>query len=184
MLFGTATLFAREPIVTVTSQGENKLMMNLFTQDASAMIRIIDANGYVLFSDKTGKDPKYSKIFDLDPLPEGAYHVEVEGENAIQVINFRVENGQLLLTGEEETWYKPVIRQEGASASLQLLNLAGQPVKVSFRSASGQLLMKHNRSEEELRIEQRYNLTELASGNYTMTVQVGTKIYQKQLVIR
>ncbi len=181
--FCATSLFAREPEVNIVSKGDNKLLMELFTHEASAVIRILDANGYLLFSEKTGETPQYSMVFDMAPLPEGSYRFEVEGENTIQVIDFQVRKSKLTLIGDAGTYFKPVISQKGKQADLQLLNIANQPVIVTFRDAGGQLLMRHAQ-EPDVKIEQRFNLAQLSPGLYSMTVQVGDKLYQKKLVIK
>lgn len=183
LILGSTSVFAaREPQVNVVSQGDNKLMMELFMYEASAVVRIVDEKGYLLFSEKTGQNPQYAKVFDMEPLPEGSYRFEVEGENTIQIIDFKVNKSKLKLIGEMVTYYKPVIRQKGEVADLQLFNASEQPVSVTFRNADGQLLLRHA-PKTALRIEERFDLAELTPGSYSMTVQVGKKIYQKQLMI-
>ncbi len=183
LILGSTSVFAaREPQVNVVSQGDNKLMMELFMYEASATVRIVDGNGYLLFSEKTGQNPQYAKVFDMATLPEGSYRFEVEGENTIQIIDFKVKESKLNLLGEMETYYKPVIRQKDKVADLQLFNASEQPVSVTFRNADGQLLLRHA-PEAAIRIEKRFDLAQLAPGTYSMTVQVGKRIYQKQLLI-
>lgn len=183
MILCSTSLFAREPEVSVISQGEDKLAMKLFTYEASAVVRILDEKGYLLFSEKTGQNPQYFKIFDMATLPEGAYRFEIEGENAYKLIDFEVHDKRIALIGKTDTIYKPVILQKGDTADLQLMNASEQSVKVSFSDAEGNVLLM-DKPDSSLRIEKRFNLAKLERGIYTMTVQVGSKFYHKKLVVK
>lgn len=184
MILCSTSLFAREPEVNVVSQGEDKLAMKLFTYEASAVVRIVDENGYLLFTEKTEKkQPQYAKIFDMATLPAGSYQFEVEGENTYKVIAFTIIDGKVTLTGTPVSYFKPVISQRGDITDLQLLNSAGQDVKVSFSDSKGEVLFVE-KPDSSIRIEKRFSLAELERGIYTMTVQVGQKFYHKKLIVQ
>lgn len=182
MLCSTIAIAAREPEVNVSSPGENKLMMKLFTHEESALIRIMDKEGNLLFSEKTGTSALYQKIFDFKTLNNGSYIIEIEGENSIQLVYFNLSKGKLIITEDVITTYKPVIRLKGNMADFQLLNTSEEKVKVTFYDQKGQLLLRHA-PEPGIRVEKRFNLSELEPGSYSMSVQVGERSYLKKIVI-
>ncbi len=177
MILLSSTAFAvREPNVNVSSQGENKLVMKLLTHEESTSVRIKDENGILLFSEKTGSESLYQKVFDMGTLKEGSYIIEVEGEHTIQLVFFNVSKGKLVLTD------KPVIRLKEGLVDLQLLNVSEEPVKITFYNNSGNVLLRHA-PETDIRLEKRFNLGELSPGTYSMNIQVGERSYLKQIVI-
>jgi hypothetical protein len=183
MILLSSTAFAvREPNVNVSSQGENKLVMKLLTHEESTSVRIKDENGILLFSEKTGSESLYQKVFDMGTLKEGSYIIEVEGEHTIQLVFFNVSKGKLVLTEDIKTTYKPVIRLKEGLVDLQLLNVSEEPVKITFYNNSGNVLLRHA-PETDIRLEKRFNLGELSPGTYSMNIQVGERSYLKQIVI-
>ena len=82
LMFTTVVGMAREPKLSLISNGESKsLVVELDTQHDKTFLKIIDEDQNIIFSEKVS-ETSYSKKFDLNELESGSYYFEVD--NAVK----------------------------------------------------------------------------------------------------
>jgi hypothetical protein len=143
-----------------------------------------DAAGKVLYrEDVSGKD-SYSKLFELEDLPEGVYVLSLDEPASVTSQPIVVKTNKLHINGtEREKVFKPLFEEEGRAALVTLLSVKPTKVKVRAEDGSGRTLWKE-RLVVNRQMDARYDLARFGSGDYTLVVEIEGRSYRKDYKIR
>lgn len=181
LMFTTVVGMAREPKLSLISNGESKsLVVELDTQHDKTFLKIIDEDQNIIFSEKVS-ETSYSKKFDLNELESGSYYFEVDDALRTLVYPISVENKKVKILKRIENT-KPVFRLKGDRLFLNLLNLEGKDVQIKVFDSNNRTLYKEV-IENETVITKAFNFESAYEDQYTVVVKEGENIYYEDIVV-
>ena len=127
---------------------------------------IIDAEGNIVFNDKVEKYENKVK-FNLSKLPAGNYTIKVSGENFIE-IHETVITAQGLSLVSAESHFKPNVTEKEGKLFVNAM-LYDEDINVIIYDLKGKLVYDFS-NQDSGRFYKTFNLEQLASGNYDVTV--------------
>ena len=155
-----------------------------FPVATSAKLSIRDADGSLIFSETYRDITIFAKKIDLANLPKGAYTLEVEGPQKINVYGVRLSDDQLLIEGgKPKVIFKPTFVQKDGYMDIIMLLLDEPKATVKIYSPVGDLLLSQE-FENIKTLEKRFNISELPAGTYSFIVSAGGRIFTQTLTVR
>lgn len=174
------------PVFSVRATTDNSFVLTLSDQvKEKTRIRLVDANGVLLYNDTYRQKDAKSRQFNLRELPQGTYFLELENDLLI----YR-QPVTLTATGIDAD---PAERQELAKPFLSCtpegkmkvsyLHLDNEAVEVEVINATGQLVYREaiNTAGPVMR---SYDLGELPPGNYRAIVRTRNATVQQPVTLR
>ncbi len=158
--------------VTVTQIGA--------VRDWTAKIR--NTTGDMLLYEYFNGEKNPGKVFNLENVEPGRYTLTLVDDRGEQDSEIEItEEG--VICGDKVAFYPaPNIRFEGQKLDVSFLNQAKEDVQIAIRNNRGDVVFQEEIGESYL-LEKRYDLKELARGNYQLVVQTSRKNYYKDLAI-
>jgi len=158
--------------VTVTQIG--------VVRDWTAKIR--NTTGDILLNEYFNGNKNPGKVFNLENVEPGLYTLTLMDERGEQDSEIEItEEG--VICGEKTSFFPaPNIRFEDQKLDVSFLNQAKEDVQITIRNNRGDVVFQEEIGESYL-LEKRYDLKELARGNYQLVVQTSRKSYYKDLAI-
>ncbi len=181
-MFVTVAGMANEPKLSlVANEAVKSLVFKLDASSNQTMIRIIDTNDNVIYSENVKGEGAYIKKFDLKNLDSGIYFLEME--NSLKIIEFTIDvkDTNLEIMGRKEN-AKPVFRTKGDVVFLNLLNLEQKDVFIKVYDSSYRLLYSEVLSDKLL-VEKAFNFERAKKDSYTVVVKDKTNTYYKDIVV-
>jgi hypothetical protein len=136
-------------------------------------VQIKEASGVVIL-DETLKNNKNIRKYNLKNLPEGKYTIEVSNDQKIMTQEFAIESNELVLSQEIRTEYKPMVIVNKNIVDVNLLTL-GNKAFINLVDRDNNIVFAENL--ETPAVHKRYDLSSLASGDYTLSVAMNGRSY-------
>jgi hypothetical protein len=129
-------------------------------------------------------DNRFSKTYDLSNLPQGVYEVELEDKISFRKY-FVIINSDNLEILEDTTGktYKPQILLEKHIISFNMLNLGKSDVTLVINDKFGEELFS-KKITDAITIHQRFDLSKLDNGEYTVEVTTKDKFFATQIKLQ
>jgi len=181
LMFTIVVGLAKEPKLSLMTEGQSKsLIVELDSQHEKTILKIIDENQNIIFSEKISVD-SYTKKFDLDKLENGSYLFELDDSLRTLIYTISVENEEVKILKRIENT-KPVFRKKGAMLFINLLNLDGKDVKIKVFDSENRTLYKEV-IENEIIVTKAFNFKTAYEGRYTVVVKDGENTYYEDIVV-
>ncbi len=181
LMFTIVVGLAKEPKLSLMTEGQSKsLIVELDSQHEKTILKIIDENQNIIFSEKISVD-SYTKKFDLDKLENGSYLFELDDSLRTLIYTISVENEEVKILKRIENT-KPVFRKKGAMLFINLLNLDGKDVKIKVFDSENRTLYKEV-IENEIIVTKAFNFKTAYEGRYTVVVRDGENTYYEDIVV-
>ncbi len=165
------------------SANAKKVSVELEKLSTTATITLEDADGNVLIEEKaSGKS--FAKTFNLNKLEEGEYRLVVNAGLIETIQPLTLTDAVLVLdeTKRQEV-YAPVINVGDDYVDLSFLNKRMGNVYVVFLNSNEEVVYQENISNA-LKVEKRYNLSQLPKGDYSVKVIAGNGDFYKAVALR
>ncbi|WP_297796562.1 hypothetical protein [uncultured Eudoraea sp.] len=181
LMFTAAVGLAKEPKLSLMTEGEsNSLIVELDSQHEKTVLKIIDDNQNIIFSEKIS-EASYAKKFELNELEDGSYFIELDDSLRTLTYPIKVENSEVrILKRKEHT--KPVFKLKGAKLFINLLNLDGKDVKIKVLDSYNRTLFKEVIENKSV-VTKVFNFEKAGKDRYTVAVKDANNTYYEEVVV-
>lgn len=136
-------------------------------------IQIKEASGVVIL-DETVKNTKNLRKYNLKNLPEGVYTLELSNDLKITTQEFTINAKSVVLSTEIKTVYKPVVIWNEAGFDVNLMTL-GNTAFINIQDKDNNIVFAEKLVTPA--VHKRYDISALASGEYTVTVAMNGRSF-------
>ncbi|MDX1665889.1 MAG: hypothetical protein R3350_01610 [Saprospiraceae bacterium] len=182
--FGLASV-ASIPSVSIEKLGYGK-KVSIVVEDvhSGAAFAVRDEEGVVLLRQKALKKGTFSRIINLDRLPEGNYELVISTRTKEVVQPFQIENGDLEINEKlRQQFFAPTVRMAGDFLDVNHLNQRIGDVELTLMDKSGEVVFT-DQIDNVLTVERRYRLTQFKPGAYRLKINTPYKAYYEDLKIK
>lgn len=157
---------------------ENKTITVYFdsNQSKTLKISIIDQAGYVLHNEEVETLSRRSRKYNLENLPFGNYTLKIESDQSITYEAFELDREKSTIVGQR-TLYKPSLEFSDNKWKLNLLAL-GKKVDIKILDSEFESVYKETVTNKP-NVSKAFDLSELPTGVYTLSVKVGNHTFKK-----
>ena len=180
-MFTTVVGLAREPKLSLMTQGQsNSLIVELDAKHENAVLKIIDENQNIIFSEKISEN-SYTRKFDLNELDNGSYYFELDDSLRTLVYPINVENEEVKILIRIEIT-KPGFSKKGELLLLNLLSLDSKDVEIKVFDSENRTLYKEVIENESI-VTKAFNFKKAHEDRYTVVVRDGKNTYYEDIVV-
>lgn len=168
------------PYISIHAVGEEKkVSLVLKNLKAPATVRLESTRGILLEEEVTKEE--YAKVFNLNELEDGNYKLVIltgvrETEQPIAI----TRTGLSMNINERQEFFTPTLRMHDQLLDLSMLNNHLTSFTLQLEDAEGNLVFE-DVVRNVVKVEKRYNLSQLPDGEYTVIMKVGEKFYTKTI---
>lgn len=138
-------------------------------------ISIENSNGEVIYYKETASDSKdFRKVFDFSNLSAGNYTLTATIDGTTTEREFAVEKNKIAV-GKEKTAIEPYFTFNKGLLAVSYLNFSEENLLVNFYDNNGLVYSKE--LGDQFAITKGFDLSKLASGNYTVILSTASKSY-------
>lgn len=144
------------------------------------LVQLKDAEGHLLIKESTN-EAKYGKIFDFSELKDGRYELLLLTGNK-EIVQPVFKNGRKLTVNKDyrKVYFSPVVRVQGSQVDLTWFNGRVCDMKVAITTPNGDVIFA-DQIDNVIKVEKRYNLQQVESGNYTMVINTPRRTYYETI---
>jgi hypothetical protein len=180
MLFLISMVLLSAPLsamIEVTAvKGTKKMAISMDEINKPAKIELLDPQGIILTSTKV-KSSSYHSIFDLSTLPEGKYFLSIFLNNKEWMQPIVIKTDDLFIDKKAvREYFSPVFNTNSNKLDLVLFNQFLSPVEIQILNQNGQPVF-NEKLGSVLRVEKRFDLSQLETGTYTVVVSAHDRYY-------
>lgn len=167
--------------VTVKANYGRKVMVSIEDMHSAATIRLYSQNG-ALLTKVEAEAPAYVKQFDLSQLEAGTYSLAVEYGIREMTMPITIQSHQAYVDlGNREVYMKPIVRKANdRQIDLTFLNDRIGTVVVEIVNQGGRVVFT-DKLEHVLRVNKRYDLSNLYPDTYSFIVTTPQKTYTTEV---
>ena len=161
-----------------------KVSVELNNLKADATIRIADESGKTLTKSTVASlNGRAVKIFNLEKVNPGQYRFIVSMSSKEVLQPFEVTAADIIINADaRQVYFAPTIRIGDDFVDVSWLNTRISDVTVKIQTPEGKPVFEDELSNI-LKVERRYNLSQLRRGDYTVVVKTPYKSHFEQLII-
>lgn len=172
------------PFVKLTNNKDKTITLRLGAiQSETIRITLKDNFGQMFYSEQISDKNEFMKKFDLQNLASGNYKFEIENSMNVKVMPIQVNRNDLLIMEEDvAVLHKPYIKmKENGVFDFNLLNLDVEKTTVLITDDKGKVVYKEFLGAKT-EFKKRYDISQLAKGNYSVIVNKGDRSYEKSIM--
>jgi hypothetical protein len=156
--------------------GTKKIDISIKEINKPARIELLDQQGIILASTKA-KPFGYHCIFDLSTLQDGKYFLSIYLNNKEWMQPILVKENVLIIDKKAvREYYHPIFNIKSNTLDLVLFNQFLSPVDIQILNQNGQLVF-NKKLGSVLKVENRFDLSRLEKGTYTVVVSAHDRNY-------
>ncbi|SDS45791.1 hypothetical protein SAMN05216503_3121 [Polaribacter sp. KT25b] len=145
-------------------------------------LTVNDQNGIQLHSETISTEGSLIKFFDLSPLNNGLYTIELHKEFEVIIKSLEVKDKKVVFIKEsEKKIFKPVIRNEENLVLISKINFDKKPLKIDLYFNGKVIYSEIVKNEEYLK--RAYRLDNEIKGDYKIIVSSNDNNYTKKFKI-
>lgn len=169
----TFSVFASGNPTEIAEKSKSLVVETSLWKSDKVNIQIKEASG-VSILDETVKNTKSLRKYNLKNLPEGNYTLEISNELKITTQEFSINSSNVILSKEIKTVYKPVIIWNNDGFDVNLMTL-GNTAFINIQDRDNNIVFAEKL--ETPAVHKRYDISSLASGEYTVTVAMNGRSF-------
>ena len=140
-------------------------------------ISIKDDEGKNLYNKTVKGQSSFAKQFDMSQLPTGAYVLSLEDELSVQNIPLSVmDNDVEIAMDDKKRIFKPHFMQDANLLDVMVFSPDKSDHKITIYDEANQVVY-YETIAGQMTIEKRYNLAQLAPGQYNITIESNNYSY-------
>ncbi|ELR70730.1 hypothetical protein C900_03503 [Fulvivirga imtechensis AK7] len=172
------------PYVKVTSYDAKKFFVIVKSTDASRInVSLKDSYDFELYKESYKNKNNYVKGFDLEPLPDGQYFLEIESNETIEKFSLSIRNNWLSIDQESRlVMHKPRVTQKGNNMDVALLN-TDSTLKLSILDKANEVIFQEIVADNG-NLSRRYDISQLDPGYYTVLIEVAGRNFRERIHIK
>jgi hypothetical protein len=181
-LFIATTINAANVKLGLTPNAAKTLTFSLNDIKQETTIKLIDAEGKMIYTEGITAKEAYIKRFDLGKLEKGNFYLEVENE--LRVITYDLELGDTaVVIKKRKEKSKPVFREKGSIVFLNLLNLEKKTIRIKVVDSLDRVVFEETVKDEAI-VEKVFNFEDAFEDKYTLIVSDNKETYYKNISIK
>jgi hypothetical protein len=146
------------------------------------LLSVKDKNGFQLHSETVSSQGELIKFFDLSPLNNGVYTIELHKEFKIVIKSLLIkDNNVSFIKDSEKIIFKPVIRNKENLVLISKVNFDKKPVKITL--FYNDEVIYSETLKDELMLKRVYRLDKELRGNYIVIVYCDDESYSNEFKI-
>lgn len=182
LMLGTLLGYANESNTSFKSIDGKRVKVEFKAVKKGNTLTIKQRNGVILYSSEIKNTGTFSKIFDLSALTSGNYIAELEKDFEIIEKSFKVENGTVIFTSDDETEFKPVIRTQNELVLISKISFNHKPVEVTIYYEDDVIYSETIVETKEI-LNRVYKVSKEQKGTYRVVVNTNKKSYTQDFKI-
>lgn len=158
---------------SVKESDKNSFSLQLLNvKNPKIQVSFKDSKGYTLYNETVLQPSLNKKKFNIKDLPSGIYTLIVAYDNIIKIQPIVKGNKAIEIKAEDaQTIYEPVFRQHSDYLDINMLCLKKMKYSLSIMDSEGHVIYS-GATDPNKSLQKRFNLSSLASGRYTFSVEV------------
>ncbi len=162
---------------------ENQLLLVEFENvEPGSILSFQDISGEILFRDSLLPNEPYRKTLNLELVPEGVYHLNLNMENSITTTMITKGKNGLEITGENsKTIFQPLYKIEGKTVKIFLTNPEMKKANFSIYDSREALVTTISFSDQTIR--KTLDFSRIPAGEYTINVQLENRYFDRKIRI-
>lgn len=181
-LFFATTINATNAKLGLTPNAAKTLTFSLDDIKQETVIRLIDAEGNVIYTEDIITKEAYIKRFDLSKLDKGNFYLKVE--NDLREITYDIELGDVdVIIKKRKENTKPVFREKGSIVFLNLLNLEKKTVTIKVVDSLNRVVFEETVKDEAI-VEKVFNFEDAFEDKYVVIVSDNQETYYKNVTVK
>ncbi|WP_411031601.1 hypothetical protein [Spongiimicrobium sp. 3-5] len=182
LLFVTVTGMANEPkLYLVANEDAKSLVFKLDNQSKETLLKFMDMDDHLIYSEKISDESVYSKKFDLSNLKDGVYYLETEDLHKVLTYTIAIDKTSMEIVDKKEN-VKPTFRRKGNMVYVNFLNRDLKAVVLKVYDSEDRLIYKEV-MEGDLVVGKAFNFQKAFEDSYTVVVKDGKNTYYEQVSI-
>ena len=179
LLLGSSALAADDTDISIrkSADGQQTLVRVCNLSEGTAVLRLKDAQGHVLHREAI-KNHAYMKKYNLANLPSGDYTIEVRSHAGLSQETFTLSRGEA-----HAMYFKPAIRMDNATMSVQFRNSVASPVSLKLHDRYGKVLYQETVAPQA-EFAKGLNLSKLKAGQYSLSITGDDYVYSKSIALK
>ncbi len=148
------------------------------SEGQSAILRIKDKQGHVLYREVIKQSQAFAKKYDFSELPSGEYLVEVKTPEGTMTESFALESGQA-----NPMYFKPAVQVEPGLIKVAFINRIASPVSLKLYDNRGELVYTETVPSQE-KFAKGLNVSKLSAGQYSLSLLGDNYVYSKSIQVK
>lgn len=175
--------YGSAPYIKVTTYDDKKFFVVVSVTDSSRVnVSLKDSHNFELYQESYKGNNNYIKGFDLEPLPDGEYLLEIESKQRIERFTLSIKNNWLSVNQESRlVMHKPSVTQKGTKVDVALAD-THSPLKLSILDRSNEVIFQETVADNG-RLTRRYDISQLDPGQYTVLVEMRGRNFRQSIYI-
>ena len=162
----------------------SKISVSLNGLKGDAEMRLLDADGNVLIDEKIESQPVVRKVLNLEKLANGEYSLIIATARQEIMQPIRITEKALLVdAASRKTYLVPTIKVGDNYVDVMWLNSRVADMTVSFVDSYGGKTVFRDELKNKLKVEKRYNVSNLDRGAYTVVVSTPDHTHYERLIV-
>ncbi len=159
-----------------------KVNLEVNSGGTSVKMEIIDQNNVILFEQSV--ESNFLKTLNLENLPSGNYTLVVTTPTRVYQQTLQVKEKTVEIDeNNRQEFFLPVIRQNENYVDVSVLNKTLGNVEVAILDINGEELFTEA-FRNQLKVERRYDLSNLQAGAYTVRMKTPVKTIYQELIVK
>jgi hypothetical protein len=180
----TLASYANKVSYTSTTTGNKKTVLVLENVKKGHQLKIIDANGIILFKEQINKSGNYVKNFDLTVLPDGNYFFELDKDCEIRVTPFKVVNNTVTFNKtNEQTVFKPIVHKRRNTVYVSRFSFTKNPLSFKIYYENNPEYIIQEKFNNDKTIEKIYDFSKARKGNYKIVFRTEGRVFVEYINI-
>ncbi|MDO6492630.1 MAG: hypothetical protein ABJD66_00960 [Cellulophaga sp.] len=178
LFVSTASFAAEESSLELVTRKDSKdLVFKFEARNLQTVIKFVDQNSAVFYSEQISDKPVYSKKFNVESLEDGNYFLNVE--NMLKKVSYaiHIKNGEVVVDDKKEVT-KPIFQKRGDLVVMSFLNKNKGKVLVSVFDLEGNEVYTEV-FNNKLRVEKAFRFTNFSEDEFRFVVEVNKDRYSK-----
>lgn len=178
LFVSTASFAAEESSLELVTRKDSKdLVFKFEARNLQTVIKFVDQNSAVFYSEQISDKPVYSKKFNVESLEDGNYFLNVE--NMLKKVSYaiHIKNGEVIVDDKKEVT-KPIFQKRGDLVVMSFLNKNKGKVSVSVFDLEGNEVYTEV-FNNKLRVEKAFRFTNFSEDEFRFVVEVNKDRYSK-----
>lgn len=168
VLFTTIESYSNEITLHANDQTNNVTAVSIDSVNEGSLFVIKDSAGLILYSEQVEKSGTYSKKFDLTNLPDADYYFELDKQDKIKVIPFKVKhNIARIIKDAEYEIVKPEVTIKNDRVYISKTSSTEETIHIKIYYEGKDLAFSEKFKNTD-KINRIYDFSTSKKGNYTI----------------
>lgn len=174
----TAVAYNYVPVLKVV---DKKVYVSLKDVSEETSVRLLDDKGLTVMEESVNASKRFNTVINFESLPIGAYTLIIKSSTEETVHPIMITKDMLVLEENKLNATHPVVfTKNRKNLNLTFMNPENTAVKVYIMDRMGKVHYRETMEDQKM-ITKDFNLKHFPTGEYTVIVEKGDKVYTKSV---